>query len=64
MSDKRNRIGRIFMLVFGIILFLAGLIVVFSDRENMQDALIGNSTFFLTGGFLIFLGLTWKKNGK
>ena len=62
MSDKKNKIARFFMLSAGIIFFLSGLIVVMAEDLAKKDVLIDNFAFFLTGGILIYLGLTWKKN--
>jgi uncharacterized membrane protein len=62
MSQTKGRIARIFMFIVGLILFLAGLFMVYAERESLKDAFINNMAFFLSGGILIYLGLTWKKN--
>lgn len=62
MSQTKARIARIFMFIVGLILFLAGLFMVYAERESLKDAIINNMAFFLSGGILIYLGLTWKKN--
>ena len=62
MSNKKDKIARVFMLIAGVILFLSGIIVLSAEKDSLKDALINNFAFFLTGGILIYLGLTWKKN--
>ncbi len=61
MTEKQIKIGRIFMLVLGIIFLIAGIIVLMAGKENFKETLIDNFHFFVTGGILTFLGLTWKK---
>lgn len=60
---NKNKIARIFMFVFGVILVSAGLIVVIAT-DNLAETLKQHLVFFLSGGILIFLGLTWKKDKK
>ena len=62
MSNKKNKIARLFMLGAGVIFFLSGLIVIMAEEHSRKDSLIDNFAYFLTGGILIYLGLTWKKN--
>lgn len=62
MSNKKNKTARVFMFIAGVILFLSGIIVLIAEKNSLKDALIDNFAFFLTGGILMFLGLTWKKN--
>lgn len=53
---NKTKLARIFMLIFGII-FLAAGVITFLAKMDM----VNNFGFFLTGGLLILLGLTWKK---
>jgi len=64
MTEKQVKIGRVFMLIFGLILFISGLIIIFAGMANFKLNLINNFHFFISGGILIFLGLTWRKNKK
>ncbi len=61
MTEKQIKIGRIFMLVLGIIFLLSGIIVLMAGKENFKETLIDNFHFFVTGSILTFLGLTWRK---
>ncbi len=54
---NKTKLARIFMLIFGTVFLIAG-IFTFLAKEDM----VNNFGFFLTGGLLILLGLTWKKN--
>ncbi|MCF6365826.1 MAG: hypothetical protein L3J35_06435 [Bacteroidales bacterium] len=54
---NKTKLARIFMLIFGVIFLTAG-IITFLAKIDMTN----NFGFFLTGGLLVFLGLTWKKN--
>ncbi len=62
MTKKQEKIARIFMLVIGITLISSGIIVLLSGKQNFKETLINNFHFFITGGILTFLGLTWRKN--
>ena len=62
MRNTKNKIARIFMFTAGVILFLSGIIILIAEKDAFKDALINNFAFFLTGGILIYLGLTWGKN--
>ena len=62
MTDKQVKFGKIFMLVIGIILLFAGIFILIVGRNNFTDTLINNGHFFISGGILIFLGLSWRKN--
>jgi len=61
MTGKQVKIGRIFMLFFGIILIFTGIIVLFVGKETFIETLINYAHFFISGGILTFLGLTWRK---
>ena len=61
MNTTRNKIIRAFMLIVGIIMIIAGIIVIMAEVDSFKQALIDNFAFFLSGGILIYLGLTWKK---
>ena len=61
MSSKKNKTARVFMFIAGVILFLSGIIVLLAGKDSLKDTLINNFAFFLTGGILIYLGLTWNK---
>ncbi len=60
-KKKKAKISRVFMLIFGIILLIAGIIVVVAST-NLTETLKEHFAFFLSGGILVYLGLTWKKD--
>jgi len=62
MNKSKGRGARIFLFTIGLIMVLAGTFMVYADRIKFMDALVNNLAFFLTGGILIYFGLTYKKN--
>jgi len=61
MTDKQVKFGRIFMLIIGIVLFGTGIFILVVGKNNFTDTLINNGHFFISGGILTFLGITWRK---
>jgi hypothetical protein len=61
MKSFGNKVARIFMLVIGSVLTLSGIYIMIIGRKIFFDTLVNNLPFFLSGGILIYLGLTWRK---
>ncbi len=64
MKVTNGKAARIFMFIVGVILIIAGLYILFVGRKIFFDTLVQNLPFFLSGGILIYLGLTYKKMNK
>ena len=61
MTKTNIHILRGLMLFAGIIFILAGLVVLYASKENINsDLIFDNLVFFISGGMLIFLRFTWK----
>ena len=55
MSNRKNKIARIFMFTGGLIFLISGIIVILAEKESLKNALIDNFAFFLSGGILVYL---------
>jgi hypothetical protein len=64
MNNKRYKLARIFMFIVGVLMVLGGVIILLAEEDSVKQALIEKFALFLTGGILIYLGLTWKKNAE
>ncbi len=60
----KQKIYRAFMLIGGILIFLAGFYAIFKNDEITSDIVIKNFIFFLTGVALIYSGLKWTGKKK
>jgi hypothetical protein len=64
MNNSKHKAARIFLFLMGIILIIAGIYILIIGRKILFDTLIHNLPFFLSGGILIYLGLTYKKSNQ
>ncbi|NOZ33864.1 MAG: hypothetical protein GXO80_01020 [Chlorobi bacterium] len=60
----KQKIYRMFMLLGGILIFLAGFYTIFKNDEITSDIVINNFIFFIAGAALIYSGLKWTGKKK
>ena len=63
MNRKKRYLIKTLMIIGGIIMIIGGFLSIFADGQEITSKLIIDKlVFFLSGGFVLFLGVKWKRN--